>query len=715
MAKLNLDYYCGEDLYSDGDVEEEILQLVRSGQERELGEEVSFPVLYHLSRIRENILNWYPFREGASCLEIGSGCGAITGLLCDRLTRVTSAELSRRRAEINFERHKDLENLEIRVGNLNDMKFEDGFDYVILNGVFEYAMSFTPGNKPYETFLNNVKQFLKPGGVILIAIENRLGLKYFAGAPEDHTDGYFDGIRGYKDNRSVRTFSRGEWERLMKTCGLEYYRFYYPYPDYKFPMEIFTDEALKEQRYGRPAWNFNDSRLALFSETELAGALQQEGVADRFANSFLIEMSRRPLDTKRRVEYVKLSTDRAEQFAIATVIRKCRAMEAPGEDQTGRWAEETAAAPEREVCKLPVTGKARPHVEGMLRDLGPLGTWTPLAGRGEDGAVLYPYLEQESLGRQAAEAAGRGDIDSLRVLIQRVADICRDQKGIRKKGSELSEGERAEFARVFGDANIMGDASCIAPANIDLILDNIFEGDGQYQVIDCEWVFDFPIPEAFLLWRAVNELYSVNPQLEQVYPRAEFLQEYEITPEMDGEFWRWATYFTEQYVGANHLLKRSIPETEVSLEELRRKIWNRGQLTCGLYLDTGRGFSQQEMLVQKLLLSGGEFSVTFDLRGIQNLRAVRFDPLEGSPCICRIDGERSTAKLTAVNAAAREAGGDLFLTTDPIYLVKTPGSFESLSICGSLTVLSMERALQQANQLLKKRSVTDRLAFWKKR
>ena len=188
MAKLNLDYYKGKDLYSDGDVEEEILEIARSGKKLEELEAVKFPVLYHLSRARENILNWYPFREGANVLEIGSGCGAITGLLCRRLGRVVSVELSRRRAGINYARHKDYENLEILVGNLNDIAFKETFDYVIFNGVFEYAMGFTPGEKPYETYLRSVSRLLKPDGKILVAIENRLGLKYFAGAPEDHTD-----------------------------------------------------------------------------------------------------------------------------------------------------------------------------------------------------------------------------------------------------------------------------------------------------------------------------------------------------------------------------------------------------------------------------------------------------------------------------------------------------------------------------------------------
>ena len=91
------------------------------------------------------------------------------------------------------------------VGNLNDMSFDQPFDYVVVNGVLEYAMSFTKGDTPYETFLENMGQYLNEAGKILIAIENKLGLKYFAGAPEDHTDLHFFGINRYPGNHTVRT------------------------------------------------------------------------------------------------------------------------------------------------------------------------------------------------------------------------------------------------------------------------------------------------------------------------------------------------------------------------------------------------------------------------------------------------------------------------------------------------------------------------------
>ena len=76
---LDETYYPGEDLYSDGSVEERILKLVEEYEEREYNKiivkERNWAVMYHLAHERGNILSWYPFRKGAKILEVGSGCG----------------------------------------------------------------------------------------------------------------------------------------------------------------------------------------------------------------------------------------------------------------------------------------------------------------------------------------------------------------------------------------------------------------------------------------------------------------------------------------------------------------------------------------------------------------------------------------------------------------------------------------------------------------
>lgn len=62
--------------------------------------------------------------------------GAITGVLCDECRDVTAVELSRKRATATLLRCREKENLEIIVGNLNDIVFDKKFDYITLIGVW---------------------------------------------------------------------------------------------------------------------------------------------------------------------------------------------------------------------------------------------------------------------------------------------------------------------------------------------------------------------------------------------------------------------------------------------------------------------------------------------------------------------------------------------------------------------------------------------------
>ena len=290
-ATLNLDFYSGEDYYSDGDIEDELLTMVQntSDYSQILAQDNRWPILYHLSPIRQNIINWYPFKKNASCLEIGGGCGAITGALCEKLSQVKVVELSKRRSMINLERHKHYKNLEIIVGNLNEIKFDEKFDYITLNGVLEYAGSFTHTQNPYLDFLTQIKSYLKDDGKLIIAIENRYGLKYFAGAKEDHTGKEFDGIEGYKNTNHVRTFGKKELEKLLQQSGYKNQEFYYPHPDYKMPLEIYSEHMLPDaDTLLSPSPNFDNERFVLFDEVAAFKGIIENGQYEFFANSFLV-------------------------------------------------------------------------------------------------------------------------------------------------------------------------------------------------------------------------------------------------------------------------------------------------------------------------------------------------------------------------------------------------------------------------------------------
>ena len=143
IGKVTLDYtfYKGTDQYSDGDTEDDLLQLITDEPDVEkiLAADNRWPVLYHFSPVRWNILEWYPFEKDTSVLEIGAGCGAISGVLCKNCSRVTSVDLSKRRSMINATRNQQCENLTIMVGNFNDVVLQEKYDYITLIGVLEYA------------------------------------------------------------------------------------------------------------------------------------------------------------------------------------------------------------------------------------------------------------------------------------------------------------------------------------------------------------------------------------------------------------------------------------------------------------------------------------------------------------------------------------------------------------------------------------------------
>mgnify|MGYP000135957092 FL=1 len=191
----------------------------------------------------------------------------------------------------------------------------------------------------------------------------------------------------------------------------------------------------------------------------------------------------------------------------------------------------------------------------------------------------------------------------------------------------------------------------------------------------------------------------------------ELLEEYQITQEMSETFHKWGTYFAEHYVGANRVLHYSIPEIGISLEEFRKRHQEKDLLNCQLFVDTGNGFREEEKIQAETVLQDGAFRVTFDLKNFKDWKALRFDPLEGKPCICRIDHAGTNAKLKAANASGKVEHGDLFLTTDPVYLVKMEENKDQVKISGMIAVLSMEEALERANWLLGKKNG---LAFWRK-
>lgn len=682
MAILNLDYYTQKDHYSDGDIEDQMLEMVKKGisyEDLPTGQ-VEFPVIYHFSDLRNNILCWYPLKKTDRVLEIGAGCGAITGMLCEKSGQVVSVELSQRRATINYERNKNKENLTIMVGNLNDMSFDEPFDYVVVNGVLEYAMSFTQGETPYETFLKNMGQYLNDDGKILIAIENKLGLKYFAGAPEDHTDIHFFGINRYPGNHSVRTFSKIELEEILNNSGFSYQKFYYPYPDYKFPTEIFTDESLN--MYGKEYPIYTDQTVQLFSESAGVKNLATEGILDRFVNSFLVVAGKKEWTEKKEIQYVKLNQERKKEFRLLTQIV----------EQDGTvFVEKKAMCPE-----------AVPFLKNLKKtgDQQLPGNYENLACEYKDDAICYPFLQGDTLNGKIKKWAEKERLDKIEKALYKFYETYFKDK----KQDVVYQTE--EFCKVFGNYPGKKYYECIQPANVDLICANIFSEEDGKKIIDYEWVFPFPVPVAFIMWRLIHELYSRIPRLSNLYSEEQMMEKFGISYSDYEIFMQWTLHFVYEYVGSDSLDIYRKPRIPVDLSKIVKEKKEETQVISKLYYDLGEGLSEQNTIEKQIKLERNRFQVTFDLKDIQGIQGIRWNPVKGKMCQIHIDRIECDHRITLIPWGAHikeNMYSTVFLNQDPAFFLSAWdfSSIKKITFYGKMEFLDMDKVEKAINRYQK--------------
>ena len=490
-VKLNYDFYSGDDSYSDGSIEDTLLDIVKNTEsdmlEKRIAEEEDWAVLYHLSDIRKNILEWYDMKPGANVLEIGAGCGAVTGVLCDKAEEVVCIDLSKKRSHINAYRNQQYDNLTIYVGNFKDIKIEEKFDYVTLIGVLEYSIFYVGGDNPFEEMIRRAKEYLKPDGKLIIAIENKYGLKYWAGASEDHTGKRFDGITGYTGVDRVRTFSRQKLEAMVKKTGFPDVKFFYPVPDYKMPMEIYSDRRLPKKgdiKDISPA--YDRERMLYFDEVKAFDSICEDGLFPTFANSFLVIAGQEDNKDKvpeREVLYSKFNRLRAPIYRMQTRIVKEKGV---------RYVDKKTLSERGYIEKLKTNQEL---VEKLYKNL------STVRGSITGDTITYPYI----MGRRMDSEIdySEGDPDDMIRKINEIADKVQQYNPEYVSTFKNSD----EFRNIFGNID-PGECDAVCPANIDEVLSNIIETDeGTLYEIDFEWVFKFPIPVRYIRFRIFHYLY----------------------------------------------------------------------------------------------------------------------------------------------------------------------------------------------------------------
>lgn len=256
---------------------------------------------YHLTHVRTNLLHSIEevMLKRRKALELGAGMGASTNWLAEKFDVVHCIEGNIDRAKALRERNKCNDNVSIFVDDLNATSFPDeNYDLITLLGVMEY-LPFYSEEKPEKVckkIMSKINKNLSDEGIFVLAIENKLGAKYFAGCQEDHNSKIFSGINGYPEKSPI-TFSKKELSNMLNECGFNNIQFYFPFPDYKLPTTVIR-ECADIQNYEIGAIVRGNSRVYagnreyLMMEPLMLESLNKAGILFDMCNSFLIVCSK---------------------------------------------------------------------------------------------------------------------------------------------------------------------------------------------------------------------------------------------------------------------------------------------------------------------------------------------------------------------------------------------------------------------------------------
>lgn len=639
---MDLTYYPGEDFYTDGTIEDEMLEIAMNNPPehfpRIIEERKSWPIFYHLSPFRTNIIDWIPFKKTDKVLEIGAGCGAITGALARNAGSVTCVDLSKKRSMVNAYRNRNYDNITIMVGNFKDIEpyLEQDYDYVLLIGVFEYGQAYIGGASPYEDFMRICNCHRKPDGRLVIAIENKFGLKYWAGCREDHLGTYFSGLEGYREGGAARTFTRHGLEQILEKTGIHEYSFYYPYPDYKFMTAVYSDRYLpRKGELTNNLRNFDRDRVVLFDEKQVFDQIIDEKEFPLFSNSYLLVVGEAP-----DVIYTKFSNDRAPEWAIRTAI----VQEASGELHVEKKPDTQAACGHLLNTKNAYE-RLSERYEGTKIDIS---RCTVIDGDINQG-LSFAFCGGTTLEALLDECLARADEAGFQALIDEYMQwLCYREE------------------------------EC-AVSNVDFIFPNILVDGSKWHVIDYEWTFDKHIPAKEIAFRAFYN-YMLGGEARKA---CEGLLMRDILG-LAGEQ-------LQEAVAQEQRFQKRITADHASVEKMRELIGNKAfefggimeyckyadsKFVAQLYIDYGEGFSEEHIVILKDCYAEEKYlRFAYDIP--EHAVRVRIDPCT-YPCAVIVReikaGDRIyPAASLATSGSMQECGVLVFGDNDPNLTVEAEG------------------------------------------
>ena len=460
-------------------------------------------VFYHLSSLRHSLLNWYEFRENARILEVGSGFGALTGLLLDRAEEVDAVEADPVRADALDIRFRERKNLTVFREKIDAFRCEEPYDYIVLVDFFE---EYT-GNR--RQLLSRLGGMLRSGGRLLLGIRSRNGIKYQAGAVDEYANRslpeYLKEMPDPGNGGELNLLTGPEAEELLEESGFAVINRLYPLPDLHVVHALYTDEWLPDRSVSDRVICYDALSDSLEEDPRilLEKAVREKRLPEA-ANAVLIEAvnaSEERETSEKKVIYACSSTDRGREHGFSTILYSDgtavkRSMYPEGEaflEKTAEFSEELKARGLAVVPQQIVLRGGKKELQMPIQQLPSAADW-----------ISVHAADREAL---------------LGILDTFYQDILRSSDTVQITDHE-AEREWGYPAAQLGPV--------LAHGYLEMMPYNCFYDNGVLRYFDQE--FDRQnCPAGYVMFRVLKYMWTFAPRTRQTVPPDELKERYGLT------------------------------------------------------------------------------------------------------------------------------------------------------------------------------------------
>ena len=477
--KLNLNF-CKNETNTITEQEKECIKnyIEKDNQElyeNKFGENVTEYELYHLSTVSQNLINWYPFNTKDTVLQIGGDLGELTQVFCNNCEKVVTIEPNIEKAKAIAKRYENRENLEIIVGNIDDIILEEKFSIITIIG-----------NNPKIKLKDNIQKLernLKENGKFIIAVDNKFGLRYFMGNPENILNKKFESLIGYNNEpEKIESFTKSSLEQIFNSIGYKY-TFYYPLPDYKMPNVIFSEK--QKAKYNsidkyNPYYKENSTIIANEIDVYREILKTDQQMFEFFTNSFLIILEKEK--NEELPLYISYNNMRKEKYRLITKISK------------------------NVVEKKPVSKEAEGHYNNIKKNIELLQQNNiKTVDYIENGSIKSKYINQENLlNTVLTKSLEENNQQEFENIIEKYIQNLKKNK---KVEPEYKDTIFSKYNIQIEDKNILKELYFVENGFWDMTFKNCFYIENELYFFDQEWR-EKNVPIEYILYRSI--LYTIS-------------------------------------------------------------------------------------------------------------------------------------------------------------------------------------------------------------